>query len=387
MAKRIKLLVDLTGIPEGISHLVYRSHASPVPLDNPLMEIGETQVIKRSLFQEEEELKQEQEAPLYFHVSRVFMMMPVPTVYIDGEAIEPRFVTLIPNERKIRIDGQQIEPDTEKIITMDYHHLVSVIEDDYKITQIGVKHHGTDIISGINRPFFRGYAYNHLDKTLQLSIERDQTPHVGRYNVVHREDRTGRLSEPGEEQVISITPNDFDLRYRLEISRDEGKTWHYLKDFTGNQVVLSDLNDITNYAHPTLPVTITRLSGTRARVSIKNPWYQWWENTRNAHVYRIREEDYTGEISEFMYPIRGKVSYKPIKLKIRRKEHNGTAATYDGLDAIDMWEVKEIDVDINNPTLSFLDDHLVSGRTYSYTFFITDEEEFLSTPFMQTTEY
>lgn len=386
MTKRIKLLIDISGIDEGVSHLIYRNDIAPVPTEAPLIEVKEREVLKRALTQDGEVLTQDVDNPFIFYVSRVYMMMPMPRIYIDGVEVVSTNLTLYPKERKIRIDGENIPPSTTQIITMNYSYLVSVIEDDYTSAQLGVQHYGSHNITGINPPQFVAYQFDKITRDFTIKLQRDATAHGSWYRVLLREDRTGRVSEPSIDQWIEVSPNLYDLKYRLEISRDEGVTWEHLYDFAGYETTLSLVNDITGYAHEPVTIEVNRLTGTTAEVIFQNPWYKWELNHRKTHFYRVREEDVAGEISDFHELPRGGMNYKPTELKIRRKEHNGSPAMYEGFDAIDMWTLTEADVDITQPTIRLVDDHLVTEKEYSYTFFIDDEKGFRSNAFMQTTE-
>lgn len=382
MAKRIKILIDGSGIDGDMTHLIYRNTEGPdLPADNPVIETREHDVNKRSLPIQGEVLTQDGDNAGLFYVSRVFSLLTEPTVYIDGVPITNSHVTWNPRERSILIEFEQIEPATSKVITMDYHFMASVIEDDYTAAQPGVTFHHNENVSGINAPVHVGNAFDHLTGQYAISIERDTTPAEAWYWVGLREDVSGRETIITGPQHIEITPNLYDLLYTVE------KNAEVIGTFRGNTFEITDPNILCDELPPALPVTITRSDATTATVAVKNPWFNWWEDKRQTAEFSIREEDADGEVSSFTVIPRGEVAFKPSKLTIRRKQENGAPSTYDGEDAMTMKVYTESDVDISQQTLSFIDDHLDAEKEYSYTFFVEDEIGRRSLPFMgQTNE-
>jgi hypothetical protein len=381
MSKRIKLLIAPSGLDDGITFRVYRSATAPVLKDEVLMKVDERVVEKRPLQKDGEVLVQMEDSPLHFQVERFFMEMPTPQVYIDGAPVPQQDVLLYPKERKIKINNQQIEPFTARIITMDYSYLNAVVVDDPTRIQDGVEHYGTEVVHGLNAPSDLNYIFNSAINELKLTIVRDRTPHTFWYAVQAFDELSQKEMDALAEQQIGLIPDDFDVKYELEVSLDEKATWEGLGEFLNNEVLLHNTDYITNKGHSPLDVVGIRNTGTQATITLENPWYDWESNTRPTHWFRVRAVDGEGQVTEWKEFDRGGVNYKPTYLKMRRKEYNGTSATFDGFDAIDLWELTEATVDITQPQLVFTDDHLVDGRTYTYTFYIDDEKGFRSEPF------
>lgn len=381
MSKRIKLLINPSGIDDGISYLVYRHTSAPVPEQEVLMKVNERTVNKRPILLTGDVLTQEPEAPLYFKASEYFMQVPAPKVYIEGQLVPEGDIVLYPKDRRIKINNQTIEPNTTKAITMDYHFLASVVEDDPTVSQVGVVHNGETVVHGMNPPTELNYLFNAATNVLKLSVIRDTTPHKMWYRIRMQDEMTGNISEPTADQQISLAAEDYDISFRLQISKDDKATWQELGMFTGTEFVVTLTDDITDKGHAPIDVLGVRLSGTEASLDVQNPWYEWEYNLRKTHHFRVRGEDSNGQVTPWKEFEQGGVNYKPTAVRIRRKEYNGSPSLYDGYDSLTMWDLTEADVDINEPRLLFVDDHLVAGRIYSYTFFIDDEKGFRSEPF------
>lgn len=385
MANRIKLLVNASGIDEGVEYHIYRDTVSPVGLVTPVMVVDERQCSKRILSKSGEILAQSLDRANEFHVAISFSTVPRPTVYVDGVPVNDSDVMFFAKERLIRITNEPIEPNTTKVVTMDYSYMVSVIEDDYSKAQPGVIHKTTEKITGIQAPISLDYQFDAMTRSLNIAITADTAPKNYRYTMVLKEPKTGRVSLPGPERVMGLTPHARDVEYELEISRDAGVTWNLeFISWTG-LFTITEPDRITTAAHVALPVAI--VPGSRqAIIEIKNPWYNWMDNVRQSNYYRVRGvEIQSGETTEWLTSTGHGVNFKPIKLKVRRKVHNGAPAQYEGNDAIDIWNIFEADVDPTQEYIMLSDDHLVSGTTYSYTFFIDDEKGYRSLPFMHTT--
>jgi hypothetical protein len=379
------MLVNLSGKDDNLTHLVYRAKYSPVPDDVPLIEINEHDVAKRLLTKTGERLSQRGDAPQCFYAEHLFEDVPAPQVYIDGVPAAASNVALFPKERMIRILGEEVVLGSPKVITMDYQYFVSVIEDNYTNPQIGVTFLGTKkhLPTGLNPPNQVTYTFDKTSRALSIAPHHDGTPEELWYRIRHRDEVTGKISEPSIDQKIAVSPNTFDMFWRLEGSKDGGKTWNVIDRIplaTGSFVLTSA--DVTENPHAPLTSTLTALSPTSAEIRIKNPWYMWELNTRYTQNYRIRSEDTDGEVSKYKEFGQAQMNFKPTKLRIRRKEDNGNMAQYDGQDAFTFRDITERDVDVTQPELVIVDDHLVAGRKYSYTFYIDDEMNLRSAPFM-----
>lgn len=382
MSKRIKLLISPSGIDDGVSFQIYRHLVSPVPEDILLIDAEERLLEKRPLPIVGEVLAQETDAPLYFIAERPFMQVPAPQVYIDGVPVPQVDVVLYPKERKIKINNQQIEPNTLQVITMDYHFLAGVVIDDPTKSQFGVQHFGDEIITGMNPPSDLNYFFNAATGELKMTVIRDRTPHERWYRVRLKDNLTGEVSEPTDDQLISLSADDYDVTFSIQVSKDNKATWTDIGSFTGTEFTTAITDDITTKGHSPLDVLPTRtVDGVSITLDIQNPWHQWENNLRATNDYRVRAEDSDGQTTEWAGFAPGGVNYKPTVVRLRRKEHNGSPALYDGLDAMTLTDIVEAGVDISQPRISFTDDHLVPGRTYSYTFYIDDEKGIRSEPF------
>lgn len=382
MPNRIKVLVNQSGFDGGIHYLIYGGDSAPVNDDKPLMEVDEQLVQKRMLNENNVTLIQRPDASSCFYVPHVFLNTPAPQVYIDGVPVVIENLTLYPNERMIRIHDEIPYP-TEKVITMDYRYLVSVITDDYTRPQTGVVHHGKTVPTGIVAPASVTYDMDYVAKKLTITVTQDIVPTNKYYRIRYLDTKLGRVSQPTADQLISIQPNTFDLKLVLEVSKNGGKDWIFLQQqpLTVGKFVLSNFDDITGSPHMPLDFTLTPMSANSLEVRIKNPWYMWQENGRPTHIYRIKTVDVNGQESNFKVFQEGLVNYRPTKLRIRRKHENGTPSTYDEHDALTMWDVTAADIDVMEPELVFIDDHLIAGQKYSYTFFIDDEINKRTPPF------
>jgi len=384
MPNRVKLVIKPSGHLEGVSYLIFRSKTPPVPLDHPVMTVNEKTCAKEIRFQSRERLIQDEKEHFYFHVSTVYQTYPMPQVYLNGEAIESKWLTFFPQDRLVRIAHPSIGPNTAHVVEMDYTYVVSVVEDDPTVEQEGVEHHGQEVITALKPPADVAYVFHPVTRSIHLMLTPDVTPDTIYYRLLLREDETGRTSPPSQEKSITLSPNITELTYELEKSADGGKTWMFVQEFSGTDITLTHVEDITSYAHLPLNVDI-ETQPKKAILRVQNPWYLWEYNVRPTHHYRIRAKDSRGQVSDWKIFAPGYMNYKPIQLKIRRKVHNGTPAQYEGYDAIDVWVLTEVDVDPAEPEIVLIDDHLVSGTTYSYTFYIDDEAGFRSLPFLKTT--
>lgn len=374
MPNRIKLLVNQSGFDSGIHYLIYRGDFSPVKDDEPLIEVDEQTVQKRVQTQMSQVLTQRYDAPSCFYAPHVFIQSPAPQVYVDGEPVANENVNFYPNEKMIRIHQPFIFP-TTSIVTMDYQYLQSVVEDDYTAHQTGVTHKGDYVPTGILPPKSISYESDTIAKTLKIIPVHDDTVESHYYRIRFLDTVKGRVSQPSTDRMMSITPNTFDLKWILEISRDGGETWEELQEqpLQVGEFVLTNVDDITANPHIPLPFTITPTSTGAVEIRIKNPWYMWEENVRKTHLYRIKTVDNEGQESKFKEFEEGGVNYRPTLLKLRRKKNNDTPALFEGTDALTLHEVTEMDVDITASELVFVDDHLKPGSEYSYTFHLEDE--------------
>lgn len=376
MPNRIKLLVNQSGYDSGIRYLIYRGDYSPVKDDapQPLMEVDEQTVQKRMQTQNDQVLAQRTDAPSCFYAPHYFLQTPAPQVYVDGVPITSENVNFYPSERMVRIHQTFTFP-TESVVTMDYQYLQSVIEDDYTQVQRGVMHNGTDVPTGILPPKSIAYVQNSLAKTLKITPVHDNTPQRKYYRIRFMDVKRGRVSKPSNDQMITITPNTFDLTWVLEQSRDKGETWTEVQrtPLQAGEFILRNADDITSEPHIPLPFTVTPITTGAVEIRVKNPWYMWEQNIRPTNQYRIKTVDNEGQESVFKeYPVGG-VNFRPNILKIRRKRNNGTPAMWDGDDALTLYDLRETMVDVNAPELVFIDDHLVAGHDYSYTFHLEDD--------------
>lgn len=385
MPNRIKLLVNQSGYDSGIRYLIYRGKFSPVKDDVPLIEVDEQTVQKRMATQNDQVLTQRVDAPSCFYAPHFFLQTPAPQVYVDGVPVTSDNVDFYANERMVRIHQTFVFP-TESVITMDYQYLQSVIEDDYTQEQSGVMHKGTTVPSGILSPKSVAYTQDVMAGTLKIVPTHDNTPERQHYRIRFQDIKRGRISRPSADQVITVTPNTFDLKWILEQSKDDGKTWELLGEtpLQVGEFLLTDIEDITLAPHIPLPYTITPLTTGAVEIRIRNPWYLWEKNVRPTNKYRIKTVDNEGQESEFKeYPVGG-VNYRPTILKIRRKRDNKTPAFWEGDDALTLHELTELTVDTNAPDLVFIDDHLIPGNSYSYTFHLEDDLLRRTPPFWKT---
>src|SRR6185437_6221785 len=104
---------------------------------------------------------------------------------------------------------------------------------------------------------------------------------------------------PISDKQISLAAEDYDISFRLQISKDNKSTWQELGLFTGTEFVITLTDDITNKGHAPLDVLGVRLSATEASLDVQNPWYQWEHNHRKTHHFRVRGEDSSGQVTEW----------------------------------------------------------------------------------------
>jgi hypothetical protein len=227
-------------------------------------------------------------------------------------------------------------------------------------------------------------TFKHVERAIAIEIIPDTAGDKAYYKVELLHKPSGRKSQASSYQHISILPNEGDLTYILEKSIDGGNNWLPLREFRGSSTLLTEVDDITDMVHIPLKVDIIKIDSTTARIELQNPWYDWHLNHRRSHKYRIKVQDDRGMESIWGSVFDVGMNYRPATVKIRRKEHNGTPATYDGFDALDMWTLTESDVNLTSPLVVRTDDALVAGKNYSYTFYIDDEKGFRSLPFMET---
>lgn len=376
MPNRIKLLVNNSGYDSGIRYLIYRGDFSPVKDDAPLplIEVDEQTVQKRMQTQNGQVLTQRVDAPSCFYAPHYFLQTPAPQVYIDGVPVATESIEFFPSQRMVRIH-QLFELPTEHTVTMDYRYLQSIIEDDYTQPQRGVTHHGKDVPTGIHSPRELIYEQNVLAGTLKLTPVHDNTPERKYYRIRFQDTVRGRVSKPSADQMIAVSPNTFDLKWVLEQSKDKGKTWTHLQTipFGTGEFVLTNPTDMSIEPHKPIPYTITPTTSGAVEIRLRNPWYMWERNTRDTNMYRIKTVDNEGQESKFKeYPVGG-INFRPTILKIRRKRDNRTPAFWEGDDALTLHELTETTVDTSASELVFVDDHLIPGHRYSYTFHLEDD--------------
>jgi len=378
MAKRIKIAVPVSNLNEIMECHIFRSDTSVIDFSNPTIKISESFCFKKSIREEKETLIQSQEKPLDFYVSKAFLLVPEPEIYVDDELIDFDLVTLNQEERKITLREIQVEPGTSKKVEMSYSYLVSFVEDDITIVQNGVYFQNLESVTGIKKPSSYIYDYSFLSKELRIDFTPDFSGVRKYYAMQYVNTRNNTKSDISLIDNIELIPNESDIRYKLEYSQDNGLSWLNYGETQNLYFNINQYEVISIEPHPELAYQHTFLSGD-VELQIENPWYNWNIGKRNTNKFRISAIDTRNKQSDYLLLDRTLINYKPQELVIRRKLDNGTPASYEGYDAITLAIYEEADLD-SEENIVFNDFLLSSNKIYSYTIYTKDEYGIISSP-------
>ena len=174
------------------------------------------------------------------------------------------------------------------------------------------------------------------------------------------------------------------IHYVVERAMDSTGPWHIA-------VRTPDTNWVDTDAVPSghIPMVFTGAKDTvgTAKLTLRNPWYNWESNWRASYYYRVRCED-----NEFEHgapapanTFYSGVNVKPVRYLIRRKIDTGTPATLDGVDAITVKEWRTNDINPADEFLTFLDSALPNA-IYSFTSYVIDDKGLVGQPYMITVD-
>ena len=390
MAKRIKLLIGLSGSGDQVEYNVYRSKGIITDKSKlfPIASIREELCKKITLNKmdtDAEILTQNEEVPQVFEVSNFFDMTNEPIIYIDNVIVDNDLVEFYPEQRKIELSEiLKIGPETNKVIKMEYFYKVLEFCDDV-ITQNGVSYIGDieTVPTGIeitSKSALFEYNENKLFLTATINnIGKEYSYLIDAYNKELKETKEANLIKH-----ITIKPNSGDLLFKFEYSIDNKNTWIFIQETNTNSISVTDIEKITSQGFPEVNLELIKVNGTDVQLIIENPWHNWSSKERDTFWYRVSCSDVEGAGEKKKEEFKGKVYYKPAAIKIRRKEDNGVPATLDGNDAIDVYnstleeeEVSELIINENG---------LTEEKVYSYTVFMQDEKGLMNIPFYKTIE-
>lgn len=378
MAKRIKIALPVSNLNEIMECHIFRGDTPSINFSNPTIKVSESYCFKKSIREEKEVLVQSEEKPLDFYVSKAFLLIPDPEVYVDDELIDNNLIAFNQEERKISLTEVQVEPETDKVIKMSYSYLAMYIEDDINIIQNGVYFQSLESVTGIKKPSSYTCNYNFLSKELNINFVPDFSGVTKYYAMQYVNTRNNTKSDISTVHSIDLIPNQSDIRYKLEYSQDNGLSWVNYGESQNLYFNITDYQVISIEPHPELNYEHRFLDGD-VELQIENPWYNWNIGKRQTNKFRISSIDTRNKQSDYLTLEKSLINYRPQEVIIRRKLDNGTPASYEGFDAITLAIYEEADLE-NEEKIVFNDFLLSSGKIYSYTIYVKDEYGIVSLP-------
>ncbi|WP_422661723.1 hypothetical protein ACK8P5_26745 (plasmid) [Paenibacillus sp. EC2-1] len=383
MPRRVKVNIDKISHINDVTIEVYRSTTPSVDdLDTHVMNVFDPMVIKEVLIEDSEMLRRDSKIPNLFYAARHFETNPIPVVQIGGDVIPQGDLIFNPEQKTVEIVGHGLGIGDTRRIYMTYEYQATPAKDDYEL-QSGITYYGPPA-TGLRPPKDIVFTPDLSNGTIEISYHPDLTP-IEYYYRLRAKDNTGSLSQYSSEQKIGVVPDSSQLYFFIERSMD-AVHWEPVQRTT--QYSWIDPMYMVDLPRNVQNLQITYLETTKARIEFDNPWHIWDTLPRQMYRYRIRSEDFNGEASDYAYIDNPPEIYLlPKEVLVRRKVHNNSAATKTGSDAIDVFRIRESDIDPLEPRLVLIDDRLSAGYVYSWTFFYMDQIDNEAVPFYEISDH
>lgn len=383
MSRRITLIIDKYVHINDTTFEVFRStNPSVSENDQHIMDIFEPQAMKEAYQEVAERLIRDPDTPYAFLTYRHFEAVPTPNVMIGSATVAPGNLALYPDEKRIEIFNQDIGTGDTRNVYMSYQYVGMPVKDDYG-NQLGVTYYGPPA-TGLRPPLSVEFIHDEVNHRIRIRYVANLDPVVYYYRI-RAKDQDGNKSKFSQEHALSLVPDTNELYFRIERSMDN-QTWELVK--RTNLLEWYDLIYPLDYPQNVYNLSVLPISSTAARIEFENPWNKWREYSRRLCYYRIRAEDFYGEASEWLIVTDPpSVHIKPKEILIRRKVDNGAPSTENEADAIDVFRLREADVDVTQERIVLIDDKLSEKEIYGYTFFYTDELDMKAEPVYVTSDH
>lgn len=382
MSRRVVLHIDKHVHMNDVMFYVYRTKTANEDITNKLiMTIFEPAAVKTDYVEPAEKLTRDPYTPYAFYTKRHFEDVPFPDIVVGNTNVLARDILLFSDQKMIEIHNGDLGLADGRNVYMTYTYKAIDVKDDYG-SQSGVTYYGPPA-TGLRQPLNVEIKHDLTLKKIVIKFEANLLPVVYFYRI-QAMDTDGNKSPFSQTLSVEITPDSTDLFFRIERSSN-GDVWEPVS--FSNMLEWYDQVRAIEPPENVKNLVITPLSSKQAKIEMDNPWY-WWETyARTSHRYRIRAEDMTGEHTDWLYIDPIVLNIKPKELLIRRKVDNGSPSTETDVDAIDVFRLKEKDVDKTSPTLTLIDDQLSDALKYGYTFFYKDELDMKATLIYATSDH
>jgi hypothetical protein len=364
VAKRIYLLVDDSRIATGVSHEIYRYEEpgiTPALEDTPLISFEEETAELSVCNIYDEVLSQDEYQPNCFHATRVICDDEAVGVSVDDILVDPEFVSIDYETGRIWINDRVIPHYYASLVTATYSYHAFLVKDSEEpqewLTFTG------PVATGLVSPTPAQAEWDSVEAAVKVSW--DPAAFVPEYYYVGRMSHTdGRVSIWSAIVNTTLIQEPNVLTYVVE-RLEENASW---TELATQDLFLHDGIFLSPMVHDVTPV-FTIVLDTEVDIVIANPFLEP-DRTRETVQYRVSVRDDLYAQSEAPTAVAATLVPVPMtQIVLRRKEHNGTPTSFDGLDAVTLIDELSTNVD---PELTY-NDNTLTPATYCYTLFILDE--------------
>jgi hypothetical protein len=359
---------------------IYRSaHPGVDDGDAHVMTIDDTLAVKQTYTEKGEVLTRDPYTPYAFFAKRHFEVLPFPDIRIGDDPVEAENILIFPDDKVVEVHSGELGLFDGHIIYIDYSYQAIPVFDDHVI-ESGKTYNGPPA-TGLQVPTSVTAEELEYLNEIHLTIKPNLEP-ITYYYRIYAKDTDGNISPWSDELHVTLTPSE--VFYRIQRSKDQ-KTWENV--YYGQNLIYDDMMKAMEVPANLYNLTVTPLDSKDAQIQFDNPWYHYSEYKRHSYYYRIRSEDSDGQYTDWflMNPI--DLIIKPKEILIRRKVDNGQVSTKTGIDAIDVFEINESNVNVSSPILTYVDDQLTDATVYGYTFFLTDVLGMEANPVYRTSDH